>query len=228
MSRETLPQDYKLPAGNSGYSKIEDGENTFRILSDPLIGRKYRTTKWAKEWKQSTSLLVQDEKDIPWEDVIDGEYGKQCKYTWIMVVRDYKKGGVSILEISTKKVLWQLLKQRKAKWFSDPTTYDITITKTWAKLQTNYDFTVSAPEPVTAEMKQALLENPIDLTKMLSWDNPYLDPKSPEASERRALIRSQFERTEWELMDELNEAEQIATDTSDDPVKQPVDDSMPF
>lgn len=170
MSRDNVPQDFQLPQGNAGkgFSKIEAWANTFRILSDPTIGYKYRTKKGAKEGKESTALWVREEKDIPWEDVIEGEYWPQCSYTWAFVVRDYQKNDLSILEISKKKILEQLLNQRKSKGFGDPTTYDITITKSGVKKDTKYVLTVSAPEPITQEIDDALAETPVDLDRLFT------------------------------------------------------------
>ena len=42
-----LNKDYEVPKSNSNYTKLQDGENTFRVLGSAIVGWQY----WTKDKK---------------------------------------------------------------------------------------------------------------------------------------------------------------------------------
>lgn len=149
---------YEIPVPESSFFNLEDGDNTFRILSKPVMGFEY----WSQDNKphrQKTNWEVTP------ADIRKDQKGKdtKVKHFWSFLVYNYKTKSVQSLEI-TQTTIMKALKAliENPKW-GDPMKYDITINKTGKELLTKYAVVPNPHTALTPEIEKALAETEIDL-----------------------------------------------------------------
>lgn len=160
MSNENkwFPEGYEAPVAESDFYKLEDGDNTFRILSKPVMGYEY--------WSQDEKPHRQKENwvEVP-ADIRKDKTGKntKIKHFWNFLVFNYKTNSVQSFEI-TQTTIMKALKAliENPKWGS-PEKYDITINKTGKDLLTKYAVVPNPHTELTPEVSKALAETDIDL-----------------------------------------------------------------
>jgi hypothetical protein len=162
-----LPSEYKIP-DNSGYFKLKDGENTFRILSSAVIGWEYWTgsNKPVRSKKPFEGIPA----DIRFES---SGLPSKIKHFWAFVVYNYEAKAIQILEI-TQSTIQGGIKAivDKSNW-GHPSGYDITITKKGEGFDTEY---VVMPNPhslIDDKIKAALEAKPINLEALFAGDSPF-------------------------------------------------------
>lgn len=170
-----LPEDYKVPAGQNNYMRFAQGENIFRILSDALIGWEWWTDEVDNEGKQiRTPHRVKDEESIPVTAV--DEDGRGVKHFWAMVVWNYQDKRVQILEITQKGIQRAIQALEKSKGWGDPKNYDISVTRTGEKFETEYSVMPIPPKPVEEEILKKFHETYIRLEALYEGENPFEKP----------------------------------------------------
>ncbi len=155
---EFFPDGYETPVELSSFMKFEDGDNTFRILSKPVMGWEYFTTE--NKPKRSRNAY----EEVP-NDIKAGKDGKPTKpkHFWSFLVWNYKLEAVQSLELtqtSVMKAMKALIEN--SKWGS-PLKYDITINRTGKELLTKYSVVPNPHSEITEEMSEALKNTDIDL-----------------------------------------------------------------
>ena len=125
-----LPENYKSPEGN--YMKLQDGENTFRVLSSAIVGWEY----WNRDNKpvRSEKDFVQTPADIRMED------GKpsSIKHFWAFLVYNHRAEKQQILEITQSSIQNAIRALVQNPKWGDPKKYDITITRSGSGFDTEY------------------------------------------------------------------------------------------
>lgn len=172
---EFLPNDYKVPTSNSSYTKLQDGENTIRILGSAIIGYQY-WTKDKKPVRQKESFL-----ETPEDAKLDNGQFKP-KHFWAFPVYNYEQKAVQIMEI-TQATIQQAITAlvQNDKW-GNPTGYDITITKTGQDLETKYAVMPNPHSDLTSEIAKAYEEKKINLNALYKGENPFGEEKKTEVS----------------------------------------------
>lgn len=157
-----LPQGYEQPKTGSNYMKLKAGENKFRILSKPIIG-------WL-DWQDKKPLRFPFNKK-PLKP-IDPE--KAIKHFWAFVVWNYSEEQINILEI-TQSSIQSAIKSftDEADWGS-PFGYDIKIVRTGEKMETEYKVMPVPHKPVTAEIKKAYADKPVNLEALFDGADPFV------------------------------------------------------
>ena len=162
-----LPTEYEVPATIGNYMKFEDGDNTFRILSSPVLGYKYWVdTKDGKRQpmrKRMTEAL--DMSQIPDPD--------EVKHFWAMVVWNCDLKKIQILEI-TQKSIQRILRGlvKNVKW-GNPRDYDIVVNKTGKKMETRYTVTPDPKAPLDKEVAKEYKEKIINLEALFTDGDPF-------------------------------------------------------
>lgn len=129
MTEEFLPNGYVDPVQTGNYMKLEEGDNTFRVLSSAITGWEI----WGEEVREGKNTRVPYRFHL--NDDIEQKYqdlqteNNKFKVFWAFVVfnRDAKK--IQILEVtqnSVRKALQALVNNKK---WGNPKDYDIVITK---------------------------------------------------------------------------------------------------
>lgn len=128
-----LPSNYDVPQKAGNYMKFVDGENRFRILGSPILG-------W-EAWEDTAEggrKPIRKRMDQPFSTDEVSEPDK-IKHFWAMPVWNYKDERVQILEITQKKIQKSLRALAKDEDWGSPKEYDIVVTKSGEKLNTEYE-----------------------------------------------------------------------------------------
>ena len=176
-----LPQNVQIPK-SSQFSKLQDGMNRFRFLSDVVTG-------W-EGWKNNKPFRHEgDTCRIKPEDVDLNQNGNpNINYFWAMVVWDYREKRVSILELTQKTIMTPFYELEQNEDWGDLKKYDITISKKKEGGKTTYIVQPIPHKPITTEIENAFLESKVDLRKL--FDGKY--PMSTENDEEMESLEKVF------------------------------------
>ena len=168
-----LPKDYKEP-DTSNYMKFSQGDNTFRILSNVIVGMEYwKTTKEGRK-----PIRKRPDEDIQISDLeIDEKTGEldMPKHFWAMVVWNYNSERVQILEITQATIRKPLIAlERNEKW-GDLGEFDITVTKEGDGLETSYQVTPNPKELINEKIVKRYESMKIDLEALYRGDDPFAE-----------------------------------------------------
>jgi len=161
-----IPAGYQQPTSAGGFTKLENGENKFRILSSPLL-------MWL-EWRDGKPIrhpFKQGEaKPQKGNDQKDS-----VKHGWGLIVWNYKTQKIEVFELDKQDVISSLLALAEKPAWGHPKKYDIVITKKGSGMDTEYMTTPEPPSEPSDAIIEAYTETPIDLNQLLvSGGNPFI------------------------------------------------------
>jgi hypothetical protein len=167
-----LPTNYSLPkADTSHYFRLEDGNNTFRVLSPALVGWKYWTDKEGrvleKPVKGCTTVFV------PSPDQVADKPRPSLTHFWAFVVWNYQEEQVQILEITQNTIMEAISQYLYSAQWGDPSTYDFIVHKRGSGLDTSYQVTVNPKEALDPGIVELYQQMQIDLTALFRGDDPF-------------------------------------------------------
>lgn len=173
MNDQFIPEGYIAPATGGGFAKIEAGENKFRILSSPL-------PMWVL-WSDKNPKRVPYTSEKP---AMPTGINPTVKHAWALVVWSYKDSAIQILELTQATLRDPLTAYSQNESWGHPKKYDVIFTKTGSgKDGTKYSFTAIPPAPVSQDILDAYLQNPVDLTQLfVDNGNPFISNSSPAAN----------------------------------------------
>ena len=167
-----LPEDNNLLEEEKKYvqlgNKMPEGEYKFRIVSKIING-------W-KDWDSKDKPHRFRVKNKPKSPIVPG---KTIKAFWAMVVWDYQKEDLQILEI-TQNVLRRSLEMLfiNEDW-GDPTSFDFKIKKEGTGINTNYKVIPIPPKPMNKAIKDAVEGTKIRLEALYECGDPWADTEEP-------------------------------------------------
>ncbi len=161
-----LPEHEKQPEGN--YFKLQDGENTFRVLSSAITGYQY----WNNDKKPIR--LKEQPQGLPEDIRVENGKPGAVKYFWAFAVYSYRAQKVQILEV-TQASIQNAIRSLVAntKW-GDPKGYDISITRTGMGMDTEYSIMPNPHTPFEASLPLPNLE------ALYSGEDPFAKMVMPE------------------------------------------------
>tara|TARA_R110000796_G_scaffold12074_4_gene40162 strand:+ start:2215 stop:2703 length:489 start_codon:yes stop_codon:yes gene_type:complete len=158
-----LNNTYERAATGSQYLKFAPNDKaTIRIISLPVEGIEVWKDKKPLRWKFAGEMPKEaysaDDKPKPF-----AAFG-----VWHYEAKQYK-----IYQCSTRSVLQELANLNEVE--GDPLSYDITITRKGASLDTKYYVKSSKPTELTEEVLQASQEFAanVDLGALFTGENPF-------------------------------------------------------
>jgi len=162
-----LPKNYEVPKSEGNYLRLQQGENTFRVLSSAIVG----WVGWVqdKDGKRKPQRYPMDQRPTDTNIFDQG----RLNHFWAFIVWNVEDERIQIMEI-TQKTIQQAIKALidNKKW-GDPKNYDITITRVGEKLDTEYTV---MPNPHT-EISDAILAQmeykEIDIEKLFTGEDPF-------------------------------------------------------
>ena len=162
-----LPTSYNVPESASGYMKLKQGANRFRILSPAVTGFEY----WNRENKPVRSKEPWDfiPQDIKLDD--DG-MPTSIKHFWAFVVWNYEEKLVQILEI-TQATIQRGLKIKIDNREGKATENDFIVTRAGQGLTTDYDVDVAESTPIAPEIESAYKAKNVDLETLFTGADPF-------------------------------------------------------
>lgn len=161
-----LPPAYKIP-DNSGYLKLKDGDNTFRILSSAIIGYEF--------WNNSNKPVRSRTQFKSTPDIKLNKDGQptKIKHFWSFVVYNYNSEAIQILEITQSTIMSAIKAIVDNKKWGNPQGYDITISRVGSGMETEYS---TMPNP-HSEIEPAIVEDyksrNINLEALYDGGNPF-------------------------------------------------------
>lgn len=180
-----IPEGYEAPASGGGFTKLEDGNNTFRILSNPFM-------MWLS-WTDGKPSRISYDQPKP----AKGSGQKDSvKHAWGLIVWNYKTEQIEVFEIDKQDVINGLVAYAKNPKWGHPKKYDIVINKTGSGMDTSYTLTVEPHSEPSQAIIDGFIANPIDLTQLLvEGGNPYIQsgggtPAPAEAAAQTAAAAS--------------------------------------
>jgi hypothetical protein len=168
------PKDYEAPNSDSNYTRFEQGENRFRILSKPLLGVLYwvdadgrPVPKGAKpqQGNRPNRVPYGSEKKIP--------SGADVKHFQAFVVWNYKTDRVEIMEITQRGIINSITSYARDEKWGDPREYDFKITRKGTGLDTEYNVMVDPKEAIDPGLKQLVKDMNIDLKELFKGGDPF-------------------------------------------------------
>lgn len=156
-----LPTDYEAPKTNSKYMKFEDGSNKFRILSSPIIG-------W-EDWENKKPIRFK--LNFKPEKPVDPE--KPIRHFWAFIVWNYSSQRIEILEITQATIRKKIEALSKDSDWGSPYNYDIKVSKSGQRVDTEYEVNPSPKTPIDPKIKDAFIALPIDLDEMFKGGDPF-------------------------------------------------------
>jgi len=167
MENQFLPENYKLPE-TSGYMRLKDGENTFRVLSSAIIGFEY----WNENNKPIRSRKSPDH--IPADIRLDKDGNPtKIKHFWAFVVWNYESKLIQILEITQSTIQSAIKALVDNKKWGTPKNYDITITRTGEGFDTEYNVMPNPHSDIDSEIQTVYEAKVVNLDKLFDNGNPY-------------------------------------------------------
>ena len=156
-NNEWFPEGYTTPSDVSSFMKLEDGDNTFRILSKPVVGYEY----WTTESKPVRSR----EKFEETPNIKLTKEGKPTtvKHFWSFLVYNYKVNAIQSLELTQASVMKAMKALIENPKWGNPAGYDITINRTGKELLTKYAVVPNPHSALTPEIEEAFANTTIDL-----------------------------------------------------------------
>lgn len=171
MENEFLPEGYKVPE-TSGYMKLKDGRNKFRVLSSAIIGYEY----WNESNKPVRSKKAFDH--IPTDIRLDKDGNPtKIKHFWAFVVWNYESKLVQILEITQSTIQSAIKAIVDDEVWGSPKNFDITITRKGEGFDTEYSTMPNPHSDIEPEIQTAYEAKVINLEALYENKNPFGDGK---------------------------------------------------
>lgn len=159
-----LPPTYSKPKTGSSYFRFEEGDNRFRILSQPILG-------WV-DWQENSDG---SRKPVRTHEQPEKSFNpkKPAKHFWAFVVLDKKDGQVKIMEITQSSIQDGIMSYQADESWGDPREYDLCINRKGKELDTSYTIKAYPKAPLTEEQQNAYQEANINLEALFSGDDPF-------------------------------------------------------
>lgn len=186
MSTENafIPQDYEAPTGGGGFTKLKNGENRFRILSSPLM----MWVVWAD--KKVVRIQYKGASNKPAKPNVENA---SVKHAWGLVVWNYDSESIEVFELDKQAIIAALTQYAKDADWGHPKNYDIVISKTGSGMDTEYTFIAKPAKPVSDQIVEAYVANPIDLNQLLiEGGNPFLSNGGATENKQPAAQQSKI------------------------------------
>ena len=183
-----LPDNYEIPQESGNYYKFVEGQNRFRILGSPIIGHEY----WIEEdGKRKPVRKRMDEKinimEVPHED--------QVKHFWALPVWNYDEEKVQILEITQKTIQKSIKSLSRDEDWGSPVNYDLVITRTGEKLETEYQVQPKPAKELDPEIQEKFKDTYLNLDALFSGGDPFKEETpgvSAEELEKIDVSKAEF------------------------------------
>lgn len=167
-----LPSGYEVPSAQTGYMRLEQGDNAFRILASPILGY---------EWWIDTDDGKRKPIRVKMGDTVPVEFADSVKHFWAMPVWNRKAQKIQILEITQKGIMQPIKALASNPKWGHPTKYDIVVNRTGEGLETAYSVISEPPSPLEEEI-QVHVDDVLPTIRLEAlYDGE--DPFSPSASE---------------------------------------------
>jgi hypothetical protein len=121
-----LPKDYETPEIPSPFMELEEGTNTFRVLSSAIVGYKW----WVDDGQEGRKpIRVRTADDVPEEVKNATVWRAQAKHFWAFAVYNYQTKSIQVLELKQQSIMKAIEAFEKNPKWGNPKRYDLIIEK---------------------------------------------------------------------------------------------------
>lgn len=162
-----LPTDYEVPDKAGNYMKLQDGANRIRILGSAIVGWEgWKTQKDGSKKPVRKRLSEQ----FPMSEVDDED---RVKHFWAFPVWNYQEERVQILELTQKSIQKAIKALVADEDWGTPTGYDLVITRSGQKLETEYQVQPKPAKELDKEITKQYNEMNINLEALFENGDPF-------------------------------------------------------
>jgi hypothetical protein len=180
-----LPKDYQAPEVQSNYMTLEEGLNSFRVLSPAIVGYEW----WIeKEAEGRRPVRVRTLEEIPDEVQQATDSRQRAKHFWAFAVYNYQTQTIQILEIKQKTVMRAIEAFVKNPKWGDPQNFDLQIEKVRTGSQdrdVEYNVIPEPPSTLDEGIVELAKSVPVRLEAMFDGEDPFAEPEEDEAQPKR-------------------------------------------
>ncbi len=177
-----LPKDYEMPETERHYMELEEGANSFRVLSPAIVGYEW----WVENGEDGRKpVRVRTASEVP-EAVTNATDNRQkARHFWAFTVYNYHTQTIQVLELKQQTVMRAIdALVRNPKWGS-PLAYDLTIekVKTGSKdWDVEYNVIPEPPSKLDAGIVELARQVPVRLEALYDGQDPFSGAEEKDAT----------------------------------------------
>lgn len=156
-----LKDGYKVPESNSGYMRLQKGDNVFRVLSSAVVG-------WQGWVDKKPQRFRMDEKPTDLRP-----FNGDIKHFWAFLVYNYEAEQIQILELTQKTIMRSIKGYIDDPDWGDVNEFDIKINKTGDGLETEYTVSPKPKAALSIEIADKFMNTKINLEALFTNENPF-------------------------------------------------------
>ena len=180
-----LPKDYQAPEVQSNYMTLEEGVNSFRILSPAIVGYEW----WVEQGVEGRRpVRVRTLEEIPDEVREATDTWQKAKHFWAFAVYNYASQTIQILEIKQKTVMRAIEAFVKNPKWGDPQNFDLQIEKVRTGSQerdVEYNVIPEPPSTLDAGIMELAKQVPVRLEALYEGADPFAEPEEDDVQPKR-------------------------------------------
>lgn len=156
--------------------KLQEGENTFRVLSSAITGWVYWNT--ANKPVRLKTRVMETPGDMRTES--DGKPTK-IKHFWAFVVWNYDEKMIQILEVTQIQIQSGIKALVDSKHWGDPKGYDISISRSGSGFETEYVTQGIPPAPLSKSISDEYAKLTVKLEGLFTGEDPFASVSAQSA-----------------------------------------------
>jgi predicted secreted protein len=184
MTASFVPQNYVAPTAAGGdFTKLQDGENRLRILSEmPTIGYVY--------WNNAGKPVRSEQHPGQPADVRIGQDGKpeKVKEFWAVAVYNYGTKKVELWEFTQAGIRDGLISLAQDPEWGHPTQYGIKVTKSGKGLDTKYAVLPGKAADLTADVQAVVDASTLNVRAVLGLEPAHPAPGAAPTAEQAKVL----------------------------------------
>ncbi len=168
-----LPKGYETPESQQNYMELEEGQNTFRILSPAIVGY-----KWFEDAGDGGSVprRVRTEEEVPAEVRNAVNDRDRAKHFWAFTVYNYATQSIQVLKLKQKSIQRAIEAYTKNPKWGNPMGYDLTIEKVKTgsrERDVKYHVIPEPPTPLDEGIAELAKHIPVRLEALYKGEDPF-------------------------------------------------------
>jgi hypothetical protein len=180
-----LPEGYQTPEVQSNYMTLEDGVNSFRILSSAIVGYEWWVEQ-GEEGRRPQRVRTADEVPEAVKNASDSR--QKARHFWAFTVYNYKTKTIQILALKQQTVMRAIEAFVKNPKWGNPKNYDLIIEKVkTGSRDRDVEYNV-IPEP-PSQLDEGIVELaksvPVRLEALYEGGDPFAEAEEDEPRQTR-------------------------------------------
>jgi hypothetical protein len=177
-----LPKDYQAPEVQSNYMTLEEGVNSFRVLSPAIVGYEW----WVEQGADGRRpVRVRTFEEIPDEVREATDTRQRARHFWAFTVYNYQTQSIQVLEVKQQTIMRALDSLVKSSKWGSPLGYDLTIEKVKTGSRdrdVEYHVIPEPPAPIDEGIAELSRQVPVRLEALYDGGDPFGGAEEEDAN----------------------------------------------